>query len=83
MVAPMSRQKLEKESVYMFPEGTEVTYKTHHGWVKFCDPESGTCSICIRVFEDDPARNVCLIVYKSELEHIIPIIGNHSRSNDY
>jgi len=64
----------------MFPVGTEVTYKEHHGWVKFCDPESGTCSVCIRVFERDPARNVCIIVYKRDLEHIIPVIGNHNRS---
>lgn len=79
MVAPMPGQKQEKEYLDMFPIGTEVTYKQHHGWVKFCDPETGTCSICIRVFEEDPSRNVCLIVYKSEVEHIIPVIGNHSR----
>ena len=67
----------------MYPVGTEVTYKGNRGVVKFCDPETGTCSICVRVFEDDPARNVCIVVYKHELHHVIPVVGNHSRSDDY
>jgi hypothetical protein len=67
----------------MFPVGTEVSYKGHHGYVNFCDPETGCCTICIRVFPDEPVRNVCLVVYKTELEYVIPIIGNHSRSDDY
>lgn len=79
MVAPMPGTVQHREEVQMYPVGTEVHYKEHHGWVKFCDPETGTCSICIRVFEDDPARNVCIIVYPHDLEHVIPVVGNHSR----
>jgi len=80
MVAPMPGQENTVEEVDMFPVGTEVTFKDFHGWVKFCDPETGTCSICIKVFEHDPARNVCMIVSKSDMQHVVPVIGNHSRN---
>jgi hypothetical protein len=79
MVAPMPGTVQHKEEIQMYPEGTEVTFKQFHGWVKFCDAETGTCSICIRVFEDDPARNVCLIIHKQDLKDVIPVVGNHSR----
>ena len=67
----------------MFPVGTEVTYKNHRGWISFCDPETGCCTICIRVFEHDPSRNVCLVVYRRDLQDVMPVVGNHNRSDDY
>lgn len=81
MVAPMPGQVQHTEEIEMYPIGTEVIYKGQRGTVSFCDPASGTCSICVRVFEDDPARNVCLVVYKHDLDHVTPVIGNHSRGN--
>jgi hypothetical protein len=67
----------------MYPEGTEVTYKQHRGVVKFCDPESGCCTICIRTFPNERVRDVCLVVHRADLKHVIPVIGNHNRSDDY
>lgn len=63
----------------MYPEGTEVYYKGHRGIIKFSDE---TCvSVCIRVFPEEPVRNVCLIVYKNEWDNLILVHGNHSRDD--
>ena len=61
MVAPMPGTVQHTEETEMYPVGTEVIYKGQRGTVSFCDPATGTCSICVRVFKDDPARNVCLV----------------------
>ena len=81
MVAPMPGTVQHTEEIEMYPVGTEVIYKGQRGTVSFCDPATGTCSICIRVFEDDPSRNVCLVIYKHDMDHVTPVIGNHSRGN--
>ena len=80
MVAPMPGQQTEPEiETNMYPVGTEVIFKEHRGVIKFCDPVSGTCSICIKEFPNEPARQVRLVVSKNDMEHVVPVIGNHSR----
>jgi len=79
MVAPMPGQVETIEEVEMYPVGTEVIYKEHRGVIKFCDPVSGTCSICIKEFPNEPSRQVRLVVSKHDMEHVVPVIGNHSR----
>jgi len=79
MVAPMPGQVETTEEVQMYPVGTEVIYKEHRGVIKFCDPVSGTCSICIKEFPNEPSRQVRLVVSRNDMEHVVPVIGNHSR----
>jgi hypothetical protein len=64
----------------MYPEGIEVYYRGHKGIIKFSCPDY--VSICIRVFPDEPVRNVCLICHKSNFDEIELVIGNHSRQDD-
>lgn len=72
-----SDQELETQ---MYPVGTEVIYKEHRGVIVFVDPATGTCSICIKEFPNQPSRQVRLVVSIHDMEHIVPVIGNHSRS---
>lgn len=44
----------------MLLEGTEVLYDGFHGIIRFVDEAYMT--ICIRTFDNEPNRDVCLIV---------------------
>ena len=63
----------------MYPEGTEVYYKGHHGIIKYSDDIY--VSVCIRVFPQEPVRNVCLVVYKNDWDQLTLVHGNHSRDD--
>ena len=63
----------------MYPEGTEVYYKDHRGVIKFADDTY--VSVCIRVFPEEPVRNVCLVVHKSDWDQLHLVHGNHSRDD--
>lgn len=52
----------------MLPEGTEVMYNGFHGFIRFSDPSYMT--VCIRKFDDEPSRDVCLIVPPSRWDDI-------------
>ena len=61
----------------MLPVGTEVYYKGHFGVVKFSCEDS--MSICVRVFPDEPSRNVCLVVYKWDFDEVELTTGNQAQ----
>lgn len=67
-------------SSHIYPEGIEVYYRGHRGIIKFSSDEY--VSICIRVFPNDPVRNVCLVCHKSDFNEIELVVGNHSRQHD-
>lgn len=65
----------------MLPVGTLVRYKGHSGFVNFVDAETGCMTICIHTVDNDPRRQVCLVVYKSQFDEVELVIGNHSRQD--
>jgi len=52
----------------MLPEGTEVWYDGFRGVIRFVDEAYMT--ICIQTFDNEPNRDVCLIVPPNKWDSI-------------
>lgn len=59
----------------MLPEGTEVFYRGMYGHVRFSTENYMT--VCIREFPDERVRDVCLVVYKNQLDQVELVHGNN------
>lgn len=63
----------------MLPEGTEVYLNGKYGKVRFtCDQYM---TVCIESFPNEPRRDVCILVYKNQLDRIELVRGNHSHES--
>jgi hypothetical protein len=58
-------------SNYTFAEGLEVYYKNYYGVIRFVCDEYLT--VCIRKFDNEKSRDVCMIVYPQQY-HIITLV---------
>lgn len=54
----------------MLPEGTKVKYHNHYGVIRFVNRSYMT--ICIRSFDNEKCRDVCLVVPPSLWHEIEP-----------
>lgn len=63
----------------MLPEGTEVYYRGMYGIVRFTCEQYMT--VCVRHFPEDPRRDVCMLVYKNQLNELELVRGNHSHES--
>lgn len=51
-----------------FAEGLEVRYKDHIGTIRFiCD---SYITMCISAFPEDKRRDVCILIYRNDYEHV-------------
>jgi len=65
--------------VGMLPEGTEVYIDGMYGKVRFvCD---SYMTVCVNKFQGDPARDVCILVFKNQEHRITLVKGNHSHES--
>lgn len=63
----------------MLPEGTEVYYRGMYGRIGFVCEQYMT--VCVRHFPNDPSRDVCMLVYKSQQHELELVKGNHSHES--
>jgi hypothetical protein len=62
----------------MLPEGTEVYYNGMYGVVRFTCEEYMT--VCVSTFPEK-VRDVCILVYKNQLDKLELVRGNHSHES--
>ena len=63
----------------MLPVGTEVYFKNMYGVVKFTS--NSYMTVCIKTFPHERVRDVCLLVYETDLDQIELVNGNHSHES--